>query len=174
MTCPHCGKATRASRLWHREPERAPAGEPVVPREPTQAMIDAGMFALTDDVPYSVEDELRAQWRAMHDCARSAAAPAGEPETPLYAAPPAAPSEADREWVRHLQSAFADPNDGVALPHEYFARLCDIALAAPAAPDPVREALAGARETLASIAEADDASADALREMARSALRDAS
>ena len=38
-----------------------------------------------------------------------------------------------------MQSAFADPNDGVALPQEYFARLCDIALAAPTAPEPVRE-----------------------------------
>lgn len=54
-------------------------------------------------------------------------------------AAPAAPSEADREWVRHLQSAFADPHEGVVLPQEYFARLCDIALAATTAPDPVRE-----------------------------------
>lgn len=70
-----------------------------------------------------------------------------------HAARAAAPSEADREWVRHLQSAFADPNDGVVLPHEYFARLCDIALAAPAA---LEEAAKACDAEVSEIAKTDD------------------
>lgn len=42
---------------------------------------------------------------------------------------------ADEQWVRNLVAAFNDQRDSVLLPHEYFARLCAIALrAAPAVP----------------------------------------
>lgn len=42
------------------------APKPIVPREPTQAMLDAGLIAANDHVTSA---RLADMWRAMHDAA---------------------------------------------------------------------------------------------------------